>query len=104
MLNLDHVKSLPITVQCLHIHAHEGGFYLVEMEFEHHREYVAGNNGKPVHFMSIEDVRQQLKGCHPDKVMLIHESAHGEMIGMSHDASEAMSMEIPWNWQKDQLH
>ncbi|GLS27550.1 DUF6482 family protein [Marinibactrum halimedae] len=96
MLHIEQLKSVPMSVKCLHIHSHEGGIYLVEMEFDSQREFIAGGNGRPLHFASVEDVRRKLNSCKPEKVKLVHHSAYGEMIGLSSDAIEPMELEIPW--------
>lgn len=81
-------------IELMNVHSYEMGLYLVEVNINGERGMVVGNNGKPKHFHSVQEVKEGFEPCQIEQAWLLHESAYDEMIGLGKSAQEPLKVPI----------
>ncbi|GAA5216955.1 DUF6482 family protein [Corallincola platygyrae] len=79
----------------LELHSLEGGWYQAEFDCHQGRSRLVTDQGRPIHFQSIESAKEALNGVEIQKATLVFKSAYDEMIGTD---SANGPIELPLIW------
>lgn len=78
----------------------EGGFYLARVTLDHGQFTLLDESAKPLHFRSINHLRDVLQAVPAFPCTLVHQCVHDEMCGRREGAIEPLrtpfSLEAPW--------
>ncbi|AWB68208.1 hypothetical protein C2869_18110 [Saccharobesus litoralis] len=94
---LESITSQQLNIQQLIAHSYEGGTLLVEAIIAGESGYVVDNHQRPVHFRSIQEIKDGFHSCDVSNAVLIYETAYDEMIGLSQEAQEPSQIPIQIN-------
>ncbi|MBM7456340.1 hypothetical protein HNR62_002226 [Oceanisphaera litoralis] len=96
MITLTHLLSEQPKVERLSIQSHDMCMYLVELIQAGNTDLLAGDDGRPLVFRSIEHIKQQLAGLQVASAVLVQHSPYHEMIGLADDPVPPMEIAIVW--------
>ena len=84
-------------IQQLIAHSYEGGVMLVEAIIAGEAGYVVDSAKRPVHFRSVQEIKDGFHSCYIADACLVHESAYDEMIGLLYEQLEPMKIPLQLN-------
>ncbi|TDF35458.1 Na(+)-translocating NADH-quinone reductase subunit B [Alteromonadaceae bacterium M269] len=93
---LDGLKRRKVLLDDVTIHSYDMSLYLVELSVGQHTGMLCSEDGRPLHFRSVEQVKNSLSEFVVNQVLLRHESPFDEMIGNPESAKQPLIVPLSW--------
>lgn len=93
-MQLSELTHHDVVIDKLTIHSFDMNLYLAEVIVSGHPHMVCDTNGRPVHFKSVQHVKEQFADTSIVKSELRHESPYDEMIGNPPSSGDALVIPI----------
>lgn len=93
-MQLYHLTDGQHQVSEIEIHAFEMGLYLLKAKVDNQYVLITDKAGKPIHFHSINEIREELADCPLEQAYLVHQTPYDEMVGQA-DEANIMRMKLP---------
>jgi hypothetical protein len=79
------------------VHSFDMSLYLVELDVGENKGMLVGDDKRPLHFRSVEEVRDKMSEFHVLRAELRHDSPFDEMIGNPDSASQPLVIPLSWS-------
>ncbi|WP_018694080.1 DUF6482 family protein [Algicola sagamiensis] len=89
-----HINRDDVEIQAMNIHSHEQGIYLVEIDYNDEKGFVANDMGELIQYHSVEEVKDAFNLCRVKEAFLVHQSAYDEMIGASDKSDNTLMVPV----------
>ncbi len=96
MITLTRLLAETSKVERLVIQSHDMCMYLVELTLAGKPEVLAGKDGRPRVFRSIEHIKEALADLEVAGAVLLQHSPYHEMIGLAEESVPPLELDIVW--------
>jgi hypothetical protein len=93
---LDNLRKHKVALDEVTIHSFDMSLYLVELKVGQHQGMLVGENDRPLHFRSVEQVKGDMSDFSVLRVQLRHDSPFDEMIGNPDSAMQPLIIPLSW--------
>lgn len=93
---LDNLRRRKVALDEVTIHSFDMSLYLVELSVGQNNGMLVGKDDRPLHFRSVEQVRNDMADFHIIKAQLRHDSPFDEMIGNPDSAMQPLIIPLSW--------
>jgi hypothetical protein len=93
---LENLRKRKVVLDKVTIHSFDMSLYLVELNVGQHSGMLVGSNDRPLHFRSVEQVKNEMADFHIRNAQLKHESPFDEMIGNPESAKQPLIVPLSW--------